>query len=338
MVRLLLFLWLSGAPAAVWGDDGFRIVWPTSNPAYASGASPENYVQPTVSGLVESGFFGCVRNSGTRFHEGLDLSPIARDGKGEAIDPVFAVMDGVVLHASRVAGYSSYGRYIVLEHRHVVPAVTTLYAHLARIDDAIQPGAEVKIGQTIGIMGRSAAGYVIPKERAHLHFEIGFWISENFQSWYDWKRFGSKNRHGLLNGMNMIGIDPTDFFDRYRDGTVGDFQSYLAQLPVAYTVRVRAAQVPDFVRRHPSLAEGSIPVDGPGGWEIDFTSYGLPTRFRALAPDDPSLRSGPRAAVISYDPEIAGLHACRKALRISRGEATIGSLTEKMLQLMFDFR
>lgn len=339
MVRTLLVL--VGLLVAVNGTEAgerLQIVWPTSNPAYAAGKPPENYFQPTVSGLVESAGFGCVRNSGGRFHEGLDLKPIARDARGEAIDPVFAVMEGVVLHTNRIAGNSSYGRYIVIEHRQVTPAVITLYAHMASIAEEVQPGAKVRMGQTIGVMGRSAGGYTIPRERAHLHFEIGFWISENFQSWYDWRRFGSRNHHGHLNGMNLIGIDPLDFFDRFRSGQVTGFQSYLNSLPVAYTVRVRSNGIPDFVRRYPSLVEGSIPVGGPGGWEIDFTSYGLPKRWRALAADAPSLSRGGRVEVVAHNAEVAAIHACRNTLRHQRGGVTIGSHTERMLQLLFDFR
>ena len=64
------------------------LIWPTPNPAFQNGKPIEAYVQATVSGRVESGLFGCVRNGGSRFHEGLDLYPIKRDGRGEAVDPV----------------------------------------------------------------------------------------------------------------------------------------------------------------------------------------------------------------------------------------------------------
>lgn len=337
-MRIPIFLVLALAPAAVWAGENLQLIWPTPNPAFAEGRAAEHFIQPTVSGLVESGLFGCVRNSGTRFHEGIDLSPTARDRRGEALDPIFAVMDGTVLYVNRVAGHSSYGRYVILEHRHVVPQVTTLYAHFAEIDGAIEVGREVRLGQTLGIMGRSAGGYTIPRERAHLHFEIGFLISEQFQAWYDWRRFGSPNHHGLFNGMNMIGFDPIDFYTKYRAGDAAGFQSYLAQLPVAYTVRVRSSEVPDFVRRHPSLFEGAMPAGGPGGWEVDFTSFGLPARWRALAPNDPSLASKGRVEVIYHNSEVAALHRCRNTLTTRRGQVVVGSHTEKMLQLLFGFR
>ena len=153
------------------------LIWPTPNPAFQNGKPIEAYVQATVSGRVESGLFGCVRNGGSRFHEGLDLYPIKRDGRGEAVDPVYAVLPGRVVHASLNPGYSTYGRYVVIEHDQETPAYHTLYAHLASVADTIVRGARVETGTVLGIMGRSAT-YTIPRSRAHVHFEIGFRLTE----------------------------------------------------------------------------------------------------------------------------------------------------------------
>jgi peptidoglycan LD-endopeptidase LytH len=335
MVVRLIFVFLLASAGGLLGQENLNIVWPTPNPAYAAGRPAKDYVQPTVSGRVESAFFGCVRNSGARYHEGVDLKPISRDRRGEATDPIRSVMDGVVLYVNQVAGNSGYGRYIVIEHQDVRPPVMTLYAHLASVDDAIEAGARVRAGQTIGIMGRSAGGYTIPRERAHLHFELGFWITQDFQDWYDSRDYTTPNQHGALSGLNIIGMDPIDFFDRYRAGEVSGFQPYIEQLPVAFTLRVKSDRIPDFVRRYPSLVQGAIPFEGPAGWEIDFTSYGLPKRWRALrVPPD----QAEQVRVIHHDPAIVAQHACRNALRIQRGVASIGSHTERTLQLLFGFR
>ena len=114
-----------------------ELVWPTPNPAFQNGEPIEAFVQPTASGKKESGLFGCVRNNGRRFHEGLDLYPVARDKRGEALDTVYAVLSGRIVYINKVAGHSSYGRYIVIEHDQESPAFYTLYAHLARINDAV---------------------------------------------------------------------------------------------------------------------------------------------------------------------------------------------------------
>lgn len=337
VARPLLFL-LIAAVANGQVPERLQIVWPTPNAAYAANRPPEDYVQPTVSGRVESGLFGCVRNSGTRYHEAVDLKPTARNSRGEATDPIYAVMDGAVAYVSRVPGHSSYGRYLVIEHGHVRPAIITLYAHLSAVDAAITEGVAVKAGQTIATMGRSAGGYTIPKERAHLHFEMGFYVTENFQSWYDWKKYTTPNRHGVFNGMNMIGFDPIDFYDQFRAGRVSGFQEYLDQLPVAFTVRVKSREMPDFIRRYPTLLEGGIPARGIGGWEIDFTSFGLPARWRALAASDPAVEQRERARVISHDARIVAQHSCRNAIAVRRGGPSIASHTERTLQLIFGFR
>ena len=97
-------------------------MWPTPNTAFREGNPPHTFIQPTEKGTVESGLFGCVRNDGTRFHEGIDLNAVSRTGKGEAADPIFAVMDGRVVYINRSAGKSSYGRYLVIEHVASEPA------------------------------------------------------------------------------------------------------------------------------------------------------------------------------------------------------------------------
>mgnify|MGYP003334059019 CR=1 FL=1 len=61
-------------------------------------------------------------------------------------------------------------------------------------------------------MGHSSGGYMIPAARAHLHFEVGLAITSDFQGWYDHRRFGSRNEHGMWNGMNLVGVDPVAFF------------------------------------------------------------------------------------------------------------------------------
>src|SRR5690606_9660788 len=103
---------LVAAGGMVSAQDATRVrlelSWPTANAAYARGEPLEAFVQPTVSGEVTSGLFGCVRNDGTRFHEAVDLKPIGRDARGEPTDQVFAALDRVVRHVSRRPGLSSY--------------------------------------------------------------------------------------------------------------------------------------------------------------------------------------------------------------------------------------
>ncbi len=139
-----------------------------------------------------------MRSGGAQFHEGIDIKCISRDRRGEPTDSVFAAMAGIVRHISTSAGDSSYGRYIVLEHPEQTPAIYTLYAHLAHIAPGLKVGDQVTRGQVIGTMGHSSGGYIIPRDRAHLHFEMGVMVTRDFASWYATKKSGSANDHGLV--------------------------------------------------------------------------------------------------------------------------------------------
>src|SRR5271154_1780304 len=72
------------------------ICLPTANDALLRPGADADYFQPTVEGNVESGMFGCVRDNGRRFHEGIDIKCLQRDRRGEPTDPVHAVADGDV--------------------------------------------------------------------------------------------------------------------------------------------------------------------------------------------------------------------------------------------------
>jgi len=296
-----------------------------------------DFVQPTVSGDPESGLFGCVRTSGTQFHEGLDIRPTVRDRRGEPADPVFAAMDGVVKHVSTSPGSSNYGRYIVVEHPEQKPAIYTLYAHLARVESGIRPGVRVAKGQTIGIMGRSSSGGGIPKERGHLHFEIGLRATDNFESWYASRRFGNRNEHGDYNGMNLLGLDPLDFLRKWRAGRVDSFQEYFDGMRAMVTFRVATARVPDFLQRYPALLRK--PINGlVGGWEVECNATGLPFAWTPLSPAEVAGMRAGEVRIVNAD--AAGLrgHRCKDLLRTRGGSFAPGGDLRTMIELVFGVR
>lgn len=280
MRKLLSWFCFVGVAVTSLAAPRVEVIWPTPNKAFDEGKPIADFLQQAGSGDPASGGFGGVRSGGRQFHEGLDIQPVEPRRHGEPTDSVFAALDGVVRHINAVAGKSSYGRYIVLEHPGVTPAIYTLYAHLAKIDSGISEGSQVQRGQTLGVMGRSAT-YVIPRSRAHLHFEMGLRLTNDFQTWYDRQGFGSRNDHGVYNGMNLGGFDPLDFFRDYKRGTVTNFQQYLAQLPIVVTLRIATSQRPDFVDRYPSLVTKHLPMLIKG-WKISFTWNGLPVRWTPL--------------------------------------------------------
>jgi len=332
-VRLfVLFCVLATSLAA----QRIEISWPTPNPAWERGQSYEHWVQPTVSGDPTSGLFGSVRSNGTQFHEGLDIKPVARDSRGEPRDEITAAMDGVVRNISSRPGESNYGRYIVIEHPGVSPAVYTLYAHLARIEPGLFEGMTVKRGQAIGTMGHSSNGN-IPADRAHLHFEIGLRLTDNFAFWYGWKKFGSPNLQGNYNGMNLMGIDPRDFLEQWRRRRVDNLGQYFAGLRSAVRLRVATSRVPDFISRYPALLKQ--PVTGLlGGWEVQCDVTGLPFAWTPLSPAQVAGMQAGAVEILSVDTAALRAFRGKSLIKTRGGRSSPGPDLTTMLQLVFGLR
>src|SRR6185369_15210428 len=71
--------------------------FPTANHALYQPGSELVFLAPTAPDKAwTSGSFGCVRNDGTRIHEGLDIRHLQTDKRGEPTDPVLATADGTV--------------------------------------------------------------------------------------------------------------------------------------------------------------------------------------------------------------------------------------------------
>lgn len=325
-----LFLSVFGAQASA------GLIWPTPNPAFQNGESIEAYIQPTSSGRIESGLFGCVRNDGHRFHEALDLYPLKRDKRGEALDPIYAVLPGRVVYVNNVSGYSSYGRYIVIQHDQEVPAFHTLYAHLASVADGIVPGARVDSGTVIGVMGRSAST-PIPRSRAHLHFEIGFRLTGDFQTWYHRQKFGSKNRHGNWNGMNLVSLNPLDFYQAIRAGKVRSLNQFLKTVPAVARIRVHSAAVPDFVKEYPALLTRPYAGKTVVAWDIAFTRYGLPKEWTPRFADEAIAGSAGDVRVLAYSPEHIE-QSCKRVLNAGSQYPTLSKATLSTLRKLFGFK
>lgn len=333
-------VWLGAAVLLASGPlagaaERLALVWPTPNTAWANGRPASDWLQHAGSGDPDSGGFGGVRSGGTQFHEGIDIRPVQRDRRGEPLDPVFAAMAGVVRHVSSSPGDSSYGRYVVLEHPDMTPAVYTLYAHLAKIAPEVRIGQPVTIGQVLGTMGHSSGGYSLPVDRSHLHFEIGVVVTRNFQAWYDRRKFGSRNEHGIWNGMNLMGLDPLAFFNQWRAGRIAGVQDFFARQEAVVKLRMATIRTPDFVTRYPSLLTKPLPVGPVAGWEILFNWSGVPFSWTPLT-------SMEVVGLLRDKPKLVEVNAAlerqqrSKSLAVSRrGNWTPGKDLETVLQLLF---
>lgn len=308
-----------------------KVVWPTESTAFVKGESFESFIQPTFGHEPKSGLFGDVRNNGYRFHEGIDIKPVRKNRRGEPLDSVYAAMRGTVALVNDNAG-SSYGRYVVIEHDDLDVPVYTLYAHLRSIDEKIKNGVKVEAGCRLGQMGRSA-DYAIAREAAHLHFEVGLRYGEHFQKWYDTQKFGSKNKFGVYNGMNLQGFDPLAFMNAAREGRLskGGVSDFISSLPTAFIVRYYNAKIPDFALRYPKLAD----LNGSRrGWDIHFTWYGLPKKIERIK--NPSQCTEKDGIEIIYANPFEISRKCRVFVKIKQsGKFQYTELLKDTLKKMF---
>lgn len=313
------------------------LIWPIDGPSPLTGAADTEWLQPTVSGDPDSGRFGCVRNSGYRFHEAIDIASRQQDKRGESTDPVKAVMPGTVVYINDNGSNSSFGRYIVIEHRELTPALYTLYSHLRAVEDNLKVGQNVSAGTVIATLGRTPTRD-ISKDRAHVHLEIGLRMTDDFQTWYNRKGFGSKNDHGVWNGMNLVGLDPLDFYQAFHAGQVGSLKAYWRSLPPGAVLHVRTNAIPDLVRRYPSLLDGPLPASVEG-WELTITGYGLPLKLRPLTEDEAKAAGAVGSVKIAaVDPAELKRWACRDMVKWNGKTATLDDGGRDLLTLLFKLR
>ncbi len=249
--------------------------WPTLNQAFLKNEPLENYIQPTASGNIISGTYGCVRNNGHRFHEGIDIKSTQRNHRNIPQDKVFATLSGKIVYINQKAGLSSYGQYIVLEHTEKNLHFYTLYAHLACIEKSLTINQYVKQHQCLGQIGNTSCSR-IPMARAHLHFEIGLKLGNEstFSQWYAKQKFPTKNKHGQWNGLNLIGLNPLDFLKSNLS-----FSEFIKQQPKAFALAISSNKTPDFIQKNQALLVNALPKSKIYGWEITFNWVGVPIQW-----------------------------------------------------------
>ncbi len=229
-----------------------------------------NHTQP-----CEAGSYGLVRNpfrasNGevmySRMHEGIDIKPLHRDAAGEPLDKIRPIAPGKVVHVNDAPGSSNYGRYVVVRHRVPEGYIYSLYAHLASV--SCQVGQRVGTGNVLGIMGHTGVG--LDRVRSHLHLEVGLLINSDYE-----KFCPASNKQGLYNGLNLIGLNPSDLLLLSRNGDPVSLSHYFSTLKEHYRVRVPRIGTMDLLKRHPFLYKGKRGMS-PKSLDIAFTAAGVP--------------------------------------------------------------
>jgi peptidoglycan LD-endopeptidase LytH len=292
--------------------------FPTANHALYQPGSELVFFAPTAPDKPwTSGSFGCVRDNGTRMHEGLDIRHLQTDRRGEPTDPVMATADGTVVYFSKKPSLSNYGNYIVI--RHVVEGleIYSLYAHLSEISPTLKIGDVVKAGQVIATMGRTSNAETITKDRAHVHFELNVLMNDDFAAWFK-KNSSERNDHGEWNGQNLNGLDPREILigehNPVKKFSLLDFVRSQTEL---CRVLVRAVSFP-YLKRYPQLVLKNPVADkqGVAGYEMVLNYNGVPFALMPRAASE--IKSAAKFQLLSVNEAEAKANSCRK-LVVQRG-------------------
>lgn len=262
---------------------------PTDNDALLRGDGEAfyQYIDRDYKGVKstpwEGGRYGFVRNpvetsAGivyTRLHEGVDIRPLQRDASGEPLDAVRAIAPGVVVHASQTAGYSNYGRYVVVEHRFDGCKYYSLYGHLSSI--AVRVGQHVAQRDQLGVMGHTGEG--LNRERAHVHLELNLMLSREFEAWHQSSFQNGPNRHGLYNGLNLVGLDIARLYLALQKRPELTIPEFLASEETVYRVLLPPSKHFDLPKFYPWMVRDAGGGD-PTSWEVSFNRAGVPLKIQ----------------------------------------------------------
>lgn len=284
MSSLTLRLCLLPLLAASVHSQPLQLRLPTDNTAIFSD-EPQKfymYVNRTFEGETsrpwEGGQYGFVRTLrrvpegviATKFHEGLDISPVKRDSSGRPLDEVRSIAVGTVAYVQPNSGGSNYGKYVVVEHNWGDGPFFSLYAHLA--DIVVEPGQRLLPGTKLGKMGYTGAG--INRTRAHVHLELNMLSSLRFDDWHQ-EVYGTENKHGIHNGLNLTGIDLAGLYLALKKDPDLSIPSFLKRTPTYYKVTCPRRGPLELADRYPWLRRGDHARPSPS-WEISLSPSGIP--------------------------------------------------------------
>jgi murein DD-endopeptidase MepM/ murein hydrolase activator NlpD len=330
--------WLACLVGALSSSFGEVFTLPTANRALFEEDGGARFFTGVVGRNWVSGTYGCVRSEGWRFHEGIDISCTERDRAGEPIDPVNAIADGEIVHCSRKAGLSNYGRYVVVKHVVERMEIYSLYAHLREIREDLHPGVVVEQREQIGVLGRSTnTREGISKARAHLHLEIGFMLNEHFESYMKKTMRGSRNDHGLWNGLNLMGLDAREvFLSEHEQGDAFSLLEHVRSQPEMARVLVSKTDF-SWLRRHPYLIRRNPAAEAEGfaAMELALAFNGMPYLVIPRAASELENEIG-KPALLSVQRDVRDANKCCKIVATAGEEWRLTKTGERWLdKLLF---
>jgi murein DD-endopeptidase MepM/ murein hydrolase activator NlpD len=316
---------------------GASLLPPAPNKALLDAAGGERLFVGTVGKPWTSGRFGCVRSEGGQMHEGIDIRCVERDSRGEPRDVVRATAPGVVAYVSRRPALSNFGNYIVLRHDVDGLELYSLYAHLSEVRAALRAGVAVQGGEALGVMGRTSnTRQAISKERAHLHFELGFLVNDQFPRWYARTFPGQRNDHGVWNGQNLAGLDPHEVFvlQGWHDGQF-NLRRYVQTQPELCRVLVPQTSFP-WLRRYRELVVRNPRAEreGVAAYEVALNFNGLAFQLVPRAASELAGRGGSGRRLLSVNESEQARRPCRKLVSRRGGRWELTAAGNRVLDLL----
>ncbi len=175
-----------------------------------------------------------------------------------------------------VAGYSNYGKYIVVRHTWDGCDYYSLYGHLSSVQ--VQPGQTVQQRDQLGVMGHTGDG--LDRVRAHLHLELNLMMSGQFGVWHDSLFKTDPNRNGLYNGLNLVGLDIARLYLALQKQPSLTIPEFLAKEETLYRVVLPNSPHFDLLRFYPWMRGQEGGGTAPS-WEVSFNRAGVPLRIQA---------------------------------------------------------
>jgi murein DD-endopeptidase MepM/ murein hydrolase activator NlpD len=311
----------------------FRL--PTANQALFAPVGEEKFFVGTVGKPWTSGQFGCVRSDGRQMHEGLDIRCLKRDARGEPADAVMATAHGTVVYFNTRSSLSNYGNYVILRHEIEGLEIYSLYAHLKKIRDGLKVGEMVGAGEVIATMGRTTnTRQGISKDRAHVHFELNFFVNDRFPIWYKKAFPDQRNDHGEWNGQNFLGIDPRlVLLAQQKKGASFRLLTFIQSQPELCRVLVRDSQFP-WLKRYASLVQPNPAAEkeGVAGYEITLNYNGVPLRLIPRSASEIIGKARFQLLAVN-EPECLG-HPCRRLVIKRDGRWELDHNGNNLLELL----
>jgi murein DD-endopeptidase MepM/ murein hydrolase activator NlpD len=131
----------------------------------------------------------------------------------------------------------------------MVATYYSLYGHLSSI--SVHNGQHVQQRDQLGIMGHTGEG--LNQARAHVHLELNLMLSGQFESWHDASFKNDPNRHGLYNGLNLVGIDIARLYLALQKRPGLTIPEFLAEEETLYRVLLPSSKNFDLPKFYPWL-------------------------------------------------------------------------------------